>query len=145
MPKNIKKGKNHKNYVTNSFITKNTYENEEYGEIIKELGNCLFKIKLINSHEVVAKLQGSMIKSVKFDYVKLNSIVIVKKDINTTGKDKYYITHCYSFNEKNKLEQNGELTVLNNNKIKEKSFIFEGQNNINEIKLVINESFINKI
>ena len=71
-------------------------------------------------------------------------MVLVQLDPTTTGKDKYYIIHRYSEQERKQLETYGELKSV----IEEKksNWGFEGDDEIIEKKEEeVDEDFINKL
>jgi hypothetical protein len=101
MPKNNKKSVN-KTRSTNQLRTVED-SLEKYAVVIKSLGNCQFGVKFLNGEEDIASLKGSMKGGRGFERVSVDNWVLTQKDGNTTGKDKYFIIHLYSQNDKNNL------------------------------------------
>ena len=83
--------------------------NESYAEVISALGFSSFSVQILNGTQETAKLKGSMTRGRGFEKVNKNDWVLVFKDPSTTSKEKYYIIHKYSDNEKKNLEKLGEL------------------------------------
>lgn len=90
MPKNKKKSKNKSNrHAERQLIYKD--EEQDYGLVIKTLGNKRFLVKLeTTKRECVAKLRGNIHKN---DWVNTNDLVLVSlRDFQT---DKVDIVHHY--------------------------------------------------
>ena len=144
MPKNNKKSVN-KTRSTNQL---RTIEDslEKYAVVTKSLGNCQFAVKFLNGEEDIASLKGSMKGGRGFERVSVDNWVLTQKDGNTTGKDKYFIIHLYSQNDKKQLEKLGELKSAIKTEEDESAFIFEGDEVTDNLKeSTIDESFINDL
>ena len=126
MPKHGRKGSKSSSGKGNRLVEKDEDLNQDYAEVLKAFGNGRFQFKFMNGEEDIAKLKGSMSKRRTFTKVEPGHLVLVQKDPNTTGKDKYYIIHRYSNDEKRTLTRMGELDVVNEVP-DESAFVFEDQ------------------
>lgn len=131
MTKN-KKGNFRSSKNSNQLRLRNLDEDEQYAETIKAQGDGQFSVQILNGPEEIAKLKGSMRKGKNFDKVNIGDMVLVQLDPTTTGKDKYYIIHKYSQDEKKQLEKLGELKSVVE-KVSS-TFIWEGEEEENETK-----------
>lgn len=131
MTKN-KKGNFRSSKNSNQLRLRNSDEDEQYAETIKAQGDGQFSVQILNGPEEIAKLKGSMRKGKNFDKVNIGDMVLVQLDPTTTGKDKYYIIHKYSQDEKKQLEKLGELKSVVE-KVSS-TFIWEGEEEENETK-----------
>ncbi len=131
MPKN-KKSNFKSSKKSNQLRLRNLDEGEQYAEALKAQGDGQFLVQILNGPEEIAKLKGSMRKGKNFDKVNVGDMVLVQLDPTTTGKDKYYIIHKYSPDEKKQLEKLGELKSVVE-KVSN-TFIWEGDQEETEIK-----------
>ena len=143
MPKNNKR-MNFKSNTSNQLRLRNEEDGEQYAEVEGAEGEGRFTVKILNGPSEKARLKGSMRKGRGFVKVKKGDMVLVQIDPTTTGKDKYYIIHKYSEQERKQLETYGELKSV----IEEKksNWGFEGDDEIIEKKEEeVDEDFINKL
>ena len=126
MPKNSRKGSKSRSGRGNHLVEKDEDLGQDYAEVLKALGNGRFQFKFMNGEEDIAKLKGSMSKRRTFTKVEPGHLVLVQKDPNTTGKDKYYIIHRYSNDERRTLTRMGDLDVVNEVP-DDSAFVFEDE------------------
>lgn len=150
MPKKNSKKSGKSGSKSSQLLLRDLDEGHEYAEVLKPLGNCQFEIKLLNGSESIAKLKGSMCQGGRgFDRVATGNIVLVQHDSCTTTKEKYYIFHKYTENEKKQLKRLGELSTVADKSAEEEDdigIIYEQEEEdhvLNEAE--INDDFINDI
>ena len=131
---------------SHQLLLKDEKEQQEYAEVLKPLGNCMFMVKLLNGEEVVAKLKGSMTKGKSFDKVTPGNTVLTMRDGCTTGKDVYYIFHKYTSDEIRTLKQLGQLVKVVDREEEECHVMFEGDEEVKvQNEQEIDDDFINDI
>ena len=145
MPKNDKKSGNKRSTRSTTQLLIQE-PGQKYAEVTRTMGNCQFLVKFLNGEEGTASLKGSMKGGKGFERVSVGNWVLTQKDENTTGKDKYFIIHLYSQNDKKQLEKLGELKSAIKTEVDETAFVFEGDEVLNVAKeSTIDESFINDL
>jgi len=88
-------------------------DSERYAEVVRATGVCRFECRFLDNSTTIAILKGSLKKGPHKQRITSGDFVLLQ-DINEchTEKDKYYIIHKYSPDEKKKLTKNGELTQI---------------------------------
>lgn len=129
--KKFKKGKKENN--DNKIIFRETSEGEEYGKVIKLLGNGRLYCKLKDGTEQLCIIPGKMKK--KKIWVRMDSIVLIA--IRDYQPDKGDIIHVYSPSQIEILKKNNELPInfyenYNEDNNNEDS-IFIGDNEVNTV------------
>ena len=93
---------------------RNDEEGEEYAEILSEMGNCRFEVKLISDDTIyIAKAKGTLIKGPKRERLQKDDLVLLQLD-NSTSEKKYYIIHKYSPDDRKMLKKAGQLATIKN-------------------------------
>ena len=109
MPKNIKGGNKHKKqkntvHIDKDIIYKNS-EEQDYGKVIKLLGNCRVLLLCNDNKERLGIIRGSMRKKM---WININNIILYSK--RTYEDDKVDIIYVYN-NEI--VNENSKLMILN--------------------------------
>lgn len=94
------------NSKSNQLRERDEDADEYYANALKPKGNGQFEVQIVNGDKVIAKLKGSMQKG-RLDKVSPGNLVLIMKDGCTTGKEKYYIIHKYSENDRKILAKMG--------------------------------------
>lgn len=88
-------------------------DGEEYATINGDKGNARFEVTLYATNQVaMAKARGSIIRGPKKQRLEKGDLVLLQRDDNTTGSDKYFILLKYSQDEVKRLRKAGELTQI---------------------------------
>jgi translation initiation factor IF-1 len=86
---------------------------EQYAEIINSVGEARFECKIITTNvNTIAKLAGRLIKGPHKQRIIKGDMVLLSIDSSTSGKDKYFIMHKYSAEDKKKLAKHGEFATV---------------------------------
>ena len=111
MKRNLKGGKKYKkgkrDLNDNKIIFKETSEGEEYGKVVKLLGNCRLYCKLKDGTEQLCIIPGKMKK--KRIWVRIDNIVLIS--IRDYQPDKADILHLYPPSQIEILKKNNELPI----------------------------------
>jgi translation initiation factor IF-1 len=101
-----------KDRVTNSkeLIIRDQTQGEKYGEVVRATGNCRFECRFLDNSTTNAPLAGKLIKGPHKQRITPGDFVLLQALID---KNKYYIIHKYSPDDKKKLAKNGELAQIN--------------------------------
>ena len=103
--KKFKKGKKTSNYTKN-IIYKDPKEGQEYGKIIRAMGNGRFEVQCFDGKTRMGIIAGKMRKRV---WVNKDDIILFSKWEFTTDDDKCSIVHKYDIDESRKLQKEGEF------------------------------------
>lgn len=97
---------------------------QEYGQVVKILGNCQFKIKLNGTNkEVSGRLRGTLRKRKSSHRLEVNSVVLVcYRDYQDNIVD---IIHVYNDNDRRNLVKKGVITFEEKDEEKEQDLPFE--------------------
>ncbi len=106
MVKNLKKEKKTSNYTKN-IIYKDPKEGQEYGKIIRAMGNGRFEVQCFDGKTRMGIIAGKMRKRV---WVNKDDIILFSKWEFTTDDDKCSIIHKYDIDESRKLQREGEFS-----------------------------------
>ncbi len=88
-------------------------DGEEYATINGDKGNARFEVTLYSTNQVVmAKARGALIHGPKKQRLEKGNLVLLQRDDNTTGTDKYFILLKYSDDDVKRLRKAGELTQI---------------------------------
>lgn len=123
---------------------------EEYAEIINSVGDARFECKIIHNNLItIAKLAGRLIKGPHKQRIVKGDYVLLSLDGSTSGKDKYFIMHKYSPEDKKKLAKHGEFAVAKSAEDESKTnVIFEDEIDTSAkitTEVEIDEAFIDDI
>lgn len=146
MPKHTKKSKNKGR--TNKSIGlryKNEGNNtgEEYGHVRAIRGNCRFQVELLNGDCCEVELAGRLKKRCK---IKLEDLVLIEPT-DDGARGHWRIVARYTKDQKKTLQKEGQLLIETDVKVEEKVFEFEGEDEIDTSKGIVNidEDFIDFI
>ena len=103
--KKFKKGKK-KTFHEKSLIYKDSKEDQEYGKIIRAMGNGRFEIQCFDGKTRMGIIAGNMRKRV---WVNKDDIILFSKWEFTTDDDKCSIIHKYDIDEARRLQKEGEF------------------------------------
>ena len=103
--KKFKKGKKQSFHVK-AMIYKDPKEDQEYGKVIRAMGNGRFDIQCFDGKNRMGILAGNMRKKV---WVNKDDIILLSKWEFTTEDDKCSIIHKYDRDESRKLQRDGEF------------------------------------
>jgi len=87
-------------------IYKDPKEDQEYGKVIRAMGNGRFDIQCFDGKNRMGILAGNMRKKV---WVNKDDIILFSKWEFTTEDDKCSIIHKYDLDESRKLQRDGEF------------------------------------
>ena len=104
--KKFKKGKKTSNYTKN-IIYKDPKEDQEYGKIIRAMGNGRFEVQCFDGKTRMGIIAGNMRKRV---WVNKDDIILFSKWEFTTDDDKCSIVHKYDIDESRQLQKEGEFS-----------------------------------
>lgn len=103
--KKFKKGKK-QTFHEKTLIYKDTKEDQEYGKVIRAMGNGRFEIQCFDGKIRMGIIAGNMRKRV---WVNKDDIILFSKWEFTTEDDKCSIIHKYDIDESRKLQKEGEF------------------------------------
>ena len=103
--KKFKKGKK-QSFHTKAMIYKDPKEDQEYGKVIRAMGNGRFDIQCFDGKNRIGILAGNMRKKV---WVNKDDIILFSKWEFMTDDSKCSIIHKYSEDEARRLLKEGEL------------------------------------
>ena len=108
---NAKGGKKFKRGKKNTFhetkiIYKDPKEDQEYGKVVRAMGNGRFDIQCFDGKNRMGIIAGNMRKRV---WINKDDIILFSKWEFTTDDDKCSIIHKYSIEESRKLQKDGEF------------------------------------
>ena len=103
--KKFKKGKK-QSFHSKAMIYKDPKEDQEYGKVIRAMGNGRFDIQCFDGKNRIGILAGNMRKKV---WVNKDDIILFSKWEFTTEDDKCSIIHKYDLDESRKLQRDGEF------------------------------------
>jgi len=103
--KKFKKGKK-QTFHQKALIYKDPKEDQEYGKVIRAMGNGRFEIQCFDGKTRMGIVAGNMRKRV---WVNKDDIILFSKWEFTTDDDKCSIVHKYDIDESRKLQKEGEF------------------------------------
>lgn len=103
--KKFKKGKK-QTFHQKALIYKDPKEDQEYGKIVRAMGNGRFEIQCFDGKTRMGIIAGNMRKRV---WVNKDDIILFSKWEFTTDDDKCSIVHKYDIDEARKLQKEGEF------------------------------------
>jgi len=103
--KKFKRGKKNTSFEK-KLIYKDPKEDQEYGKIIRAMGNGRFEIQCFDGKTRMGIVAGNMRKRV---WVNKDDIILFSKWEFTTDDDKCSIVHKYDIDESRKLQKEGEF------------------------------------
>lgn len=103
--KKFKKGKK-QTFHQKALIYKDPKEDQEYGKIVRAMGNGRFEIQCFDGKTRMGIIAGNMRKRV---WVNKDDIILFSKWEFTTDDDKCSIIHKYDIDESRKLQKEGEF------------------------------------
>ena len=103
--KKFKKGKK-QTFHQKALIYKDPKEDQEYGKVIRAMGNGRFEIQCFDGKIRTGIVAGNMRKRV---WVNKDDIILFSKWEFTTDDDKCSIVHKYDIDESRKLQKEGEF------------------------------------
>jgi len=108
--KKFKKGKK-QSFHEKSLIYKDPKEDQEYGKIIRAMGNGRFEIQCFDGKTRMGIIAGNMRKRV---WINKDDIILFSKWEFTTDDDKCSIIHKYDIDEARRLQKEGEFPNIIN-------------------------------
>ena len=128
--KKFKRGKKNTSFEK-KIIYKDIKEDQEYGKVIRAMGNGRFEIQCFDGKNRMGIIAGNMRKRV---WVNKDDIILFSKWEFTTDDDKCSIIHKYDIEESRKLQKEGEFPdTINleeeNEFIESDNFQFDYNNN----------------
>tara|TARA_Y100001958_G_scaffold153188_1_gene140349 strand:+ start:193 stop:774 length:582 start_codon:yes stop_codon:yes gene_type:complete len=103
--KKFKKGKK-QTFHEKALIYKDPKEDQEYGKVMRAMGNGRFEIQCFDGKTRIGILAGNMRKRV---WVNKDDIILFSKWEFTTDDDKCSIIHKYDIDESKRLQKEGEF------------------------------------
>ena len=103
--KKFKKGKK-QSFHAKAMIYKDPKEDQEYGKVIRAMGNGRFDIQCFDGKNRIGILAGNMRKKV---WVNKDDIILFSKWEFMTDDSKCSIIHKYDLDESRKLQRDGEF------------------------------------
>ena len=103
--KKFKRGKKNTSFEK-KLIYKDPKEDQEYGKVIRAVGNGRFEIQCFDGKTRMGIIAGNMRKRV---WVNKDDIILFSKWEFTTDDDKCSIVHKYDVDESRKLQKEGEF------------------------------------
>lgn len=103
--KKFKRGKKNTSFEK-KMIYKDPKEDQEYGKVIRAMGNGRFEIQCFDGKTRMGIIAGNMRKRV---WVNKDDIILFSKWEFTTDDDKCSIIHKYDIDESRKLQKEGEF------------------------------------
>ena len=108
--KKFKRGKKNTSFEK-KLIYKDPKEDQEYGKVVREMGNGRFEIQCFDGKTRMGIIAGNMRKRV---WVNKDDIILFSKWEFTTDDDKCSIVHKYDIDESRKLQKEGEFPDIIN-------------------------------
>jgi len=132
--------------ITKELITRDDTLYEKYAEITRPTGDCKFDCRLLDGSITNATLVGRLIKGPKKQRINVGDFVLIQALECHTEKEKYYIIHKYTQDEKKKLIKNGELAQVKTTEDIGTTVVMEGDvSNITIAETQIDDDFIDSI
>ena len=103
--KKFKRGKKNTSFEK-KLIYKDPKEDQEYGKVVRAMGNGRFEIQCFDGKTRMGIVAGNMRKRV---WVNKDDIILFSKWEFTTDDDKCSIVHKYDIDESRKLQKEGEF------------------------------------
>ncbi len=103
--KKFKRGKKNTSFER-KMIYKDPKEDQEYGKVVRAMGNGRFEIQCFDGKTRMGIIAGNMRKRV---WVNKDDIILFSKWEFTTDDDKCSIVHKYDIDESRKLQKEGEF------------------------------------
>ena len=103
--KKFKRGKKNTSFEK-KLIYKDPKEDQEYGKVVRAMGNGRFEIQCFDGKTRMGIIAGNMRKRV---WVNKDDIILFSKWEFTTDDDKCSIVHKYDIDESRKLQKEGEF------------------------------------
>lgn len=108
--KKFKRGKKNTSFEK-KLIYKDPKEDQEYGKVVRAMGNGRFEIQCFDGKTRMGIIAGNMRKRV---WVNKDDIILFSKWEFTTDDDKCSIVHKYDIDESRKLQKGGEFPDIIN-------------------------------
>ena len=105
--KKFKKGKK-QSFHDKKLIYKDPKEDQEYGKVVRPMGNGRFEIQCFDGKDRMGILAGNMRKKI---WVNKDDIILFSKWEFTTDDNKCSIIHKYDHDEVKKLQREGEFPI----------------------------------
>ncbi len=141
--KKKKKGKGRNSRKSNVCLYANKDNGEKYAYISRNNGNN-FNVILLNKTPIVCSCK----KSLTSFSLKNNDLVLIEP-MTDKNNGRHLIIFKYSPSQISELKSRGELDIkeinFDNNKTDDDQFIFEGENNDNNIQINADENFIDNL
>lgn len=132
--------------ITKELITRDDTLYEKYAEITRPTGDCKFDCRLLDGSITNATLVGRLVKGPKKQRINVGDFVLIQALECHTEKEKYYIIHKYTPDEKKKLIKNGELAQVKTTEDIGTTVVMEGDvSNITIAETQIDDDFIDSI
>jgi initiation factor 1A len=132
--------------ITKELVTKDDTLHEKYAEITRPTGDCKFDCRLLDGSITNATLVGRLVKGPKKQRINIGDFVLIQALECHTEKEKYYIIHKYTPDEKKKLIKNGELAQVKTTEDIGTTVVMEGDvSNITIAETQIDDDFIDSI
>jgi len=132
--------------ITKELITRDDTLYEKYAEITRPTGDCKFDCRLLDGSITNATLVGRLVKGPKKQRINVGDFVLIQALECHTEKEKYYIIHKYTQDEKKKLIKNGELAQVKTTEDIGTTVVMEGDvSNITIAETQIDDDFIDSI
>lgn len=132
--------------ITKELITREDTLYEKYAEITRPTGDCKFDCRLLDGSITNATLVGRLVKGPKKQRINIGDFVLIQALECHTEKEKYYIIHKYTPEEKKKLIKNGELAQVKTTEDIGTTVVMEGDvSNITIAETQIDDDFIDSI
>lgn len=132
--------------ITKELIIRDESLGEKYAEVVRPSGDCRFVCRLLDSSTTNAVLIGRLIKGPKKQRINIGDFVLIQALECHTEKEKYYIIHKYTPEEKKKLTKNGELAQVKTSEDTGTVVVMESEvSNISVAETPIDDDFIDNI
>ena len=132
--------------ITKELITQNESLGEKYAEVVRPTGDCRFDCRLLDGSTTNAVLTGRLVKGPKKQRINIGDFVLIQALECHTEKEKYYIIHKYTPDEKKKLAKNGELAQVKTSEDTGTVVVMESEvSNISVAETPIDDDFIDNI
>jgi initiation factor 1A len=131
---------------TKELITRDESLGEKYAEVVRPTGDCRFDCQFIDGSTTNAVLAGRLVKGPNKQRIASGDFVLLQAIDCHTEKEKYYIIHKYSPDEKKKLAKNGELTQVRTSEEAGTTVMMEGEVTTKAVaETEIDDDFIDSI
>lgn len=132
--------------ITKELITRDENLGEKYAEVVRPSGDCRFVCRLLDNSTTNAVLIGRLVKGPKKQRINIGDFVLIQALECHTEKEKYYIIHKYTPEEKKKLTKNGELAQVKTLETNGTVVVMENEvSNISVVETLIDDDFIDNI